>query len=658
MILNFLLFSVLCGYVLGNYQFPLCTDMMYTPSGTVDVEQMLYACSKNTGGSMFPPSLFAGLNSSFSHPATIVNVSLAFNAVVEIDDVHATVTLDFWFRQYWKDPRWKFPTELWKQLSSVARYEGLELVPYVREGDPTLNFWLPDTYILESISHEVQAEMIHLFQNSDVWWSKHIVIVIKQGLFDLRKYPIDHQQFTLTLQSWAYATQFVKLRPFEIGPPPVVFNDDPTLGKKYIDLDPLWTFVSSQVVVKDQYLPSFFDPYRNFTTVSFYLNFKRESYGIIFRLALPILMFLLIVGFAFWADIQSRIEVTITMLLAVSAFYLIIGQIIPFVGYFSLLDKFITTAFCVLSGAAGIHYMTYNLDAEKYKYPMNELFRDSVVYLSRLLWAPVILGIGFSYFNTVLDGAFSVLFIFILIITSVNTLIHSDEIAIVFRKKLCQLRVKHYYKAKQIHYLEDCTDENMLKGENVVVIDLTFVEVLIYSLTTYFRVRCACEVKWCTGEVKTQTLLKSLRLRFLEGKEKEEANVLENGEVRQFLSRENSKNKIYPETNDGMKYAATAEEDRPVRVSEKKKYSGIPDEGNEQELGTMSLTVSKKETEKEEVELDDAKDRSEMIDKFWFWCEDVRQADKILKHDKDPFMDNGCGSRFCCRCSVEKPYFK
>jgi hypothetical protein len=88
-----------------------------------------------------------------------------------------------------------------------------------------------------------------------------------------------------------------------------------------------------------------------------------------------------------------------------------------------------------------------------------------------------------------------VVVIIILLMTSVNTLLHWDELDIVFRKCLCQLRVKHYYKELDKPFLHACDDENMIKGENLVTIDLTSFEVLIYSFTYYFHVECACEKK-------------------------------------------------------------------------------------------------------------------------------------------------------------------
>jgi hypothetical protein len=144
--------------------YPVCTKPKYNSHGRIDVQSMIYNCSDNIQGAMFPPSYFSGI-------PTHVNVSLAFNTLIDINDVDATITLDFWMRVYWHDGRWKFPPELWDGLSESNSWEGLELTPYIR-AQTDLAFWVPDVYILESIQWEVRAELLHLFPDGNIWWSR------------------------------------------------------------------------------------------------------------------------------------------------------------------------------------------------------------------------------------------------------------------------------------------------------------------------------------------------------------------------------------------------------------------------------------------------------------------------------------------------------
>lgn len=105
-------------------------------------------------------------------------------------------------------------------------------------------------------------------------------------------------------------------------------------------------------------MPNTVNPNRHFFCANVNLRFTRQALGIIYRLALPVTIFSVIVGLSFWADVDKRIEVTLQMLLVVAALYLIIGQSIPFVGYLTTMDAFVTLTFGLLSVAIGMHFIT------------------------------------------------------------------------------------------------------------------------------------------------------------------------------------------------------------------------------------------------------------------------------------------------------------
>lgn len=54
------------------------------------------------------------------------------------------------------------------------------------------------------------------------------------------------------------------------------------------------------------------------------LKIQRAGRGILVRFALPILILLLLSAATFWADFNSRIDTTMTVLLSVSALYVVI----------------------------------------------------------------------------------------------------------------------------------------------------------------------------------------------------------------------------------------------------------------------------------------------------------------------------------------------
>jgi hypothetical protein len=409
---------------------------------------------------------------------------------------------------------------------------------------------------------------------------------------------------------------------------------------------------SSKFTVKDQFLPSFFDPERKYSTISLFLTFQREGYGIIFRLALPILMFLLIVGFAFWSDIDKRVSVTTTMLLAVASFYLIIGSVIPFVGYFSLLDKFVTFAFCVLSAAAGMHYMTDHLDRSKYKYPINEFLRDLIVFLGRLLWAPFIITVGFLHFTASFAPIFAFLVAVVLLFTSVNTLVHWEEIDIVFRNKLCELRVKYYCRVHNLPFLENCKDENMLKGENEVTLDLTTLELVIYSITCFLSVHCACDKKWREDIFIFQKF--SVKARPLQngGENQENRGKDEDGVV---LNQQHERKLESAETGGDWKLASSRGSNNnsygPIK-SKKSEIFPAPVEIPQTEEENLVL-VKEIPAKKKPVFPKDDRERLKMIHDYGFYCGDLQKVIENSTSDSDDDSDDNlrsCESKFCYHC--------
>ena len=78
-----------------------------------------------------------------------------------------------------------------------------------------------------------------------------------------------------------------------------------------------------------------------FQTTEVNLVVRREAAGIVYRLAFPIMLLILLVGLSFWGEVSSRVDITITILLAVSALYIVIFSSIPMLGYLTVFDYYI-----------------------------------------------------------------------------------------------------------------------------------------------------------------------------------------------------------------------------------------------------------------------------------------------------------------------------
>ncbi len=96
-----------------------------------------------------------------------------------------------------------------------------------------------------------------------------------------------------------------------------------------ITLNPIWTFQSALASFGSQ-IPGNFYGTRAYGVVS--ILFKRQASGMTLRLALPIFLLVFLAALSFWAAPSDRVDSTVTMLIAISALYVMVIQNIPMIG--------------------------------------------------------------------------------------------------------------------------------------------------------------------------------------------------------------------------------------------------------------------------------------------------------------------------------------
>jgi hypothetical protein len=176
--------------------------------------------------------------------------------------------------------------------------------------------------------------------------------------------------------------------------------------------------------------------------------------GIVMRLALPITVFIIIVGFSFWTSLDMRVDVTLQMILVTSALYLgtnfqatyhfnllnlmnfpVISQVIPFVGYFTTMDNFITLVYIALSFQIAVHFLTLTVQKTTCAHPLNNFFTHCMDFVFRMVWIPLSMVVFIRFFEmyepAVLGGMITVTVVTVTVnIAKMNKLFSSFENAI------------------------------------------------------------------------------------------------------------------------------------------------------------------------------------------------------------------------------------
>jgi hypothetical protein len=205
-------------------------------------------------------------------------------------------------------------------------------------------------------------------------------------------------------------------------------------------------------------------------------------------LALPVTVLLIIVGFSFWSEAEGRVDITLQMLLVVSALYLVVGQVIPFVGYFTLMDTFITTSFLLLSVTTGIHFINLVIISKADNYPMGFFLKDCIDYLFRLIWIPMSAFLFVIFFDVFMSEVI-VMFIIVCIISGINSIYGIPRLLISFKESVLKLREKHLNFQKS-----ECNPEKN------TLLSLTRVEKFILIITKkYYNISESCTEELSSG---------------------------------------------------------------------------------------------------------------------------------------------------------------
>lgn len=149
--------------------------------------------------------------------------------------------------------------------------------------------------------------------------------------FKFENYPSDNQIINLRYGSYAYSQQFLKVL---FLAPAISLNQNYDNSSTFMD-NPEWTFDNSSTTYTNYVSSS------GFYNVIYHIYMERQGAGIVVRLILPITLLLFLGGLTFWAEYTSRVDSTVTLLLSVSALYIVILANIPMVGYLTSIDRYV-----------------------------------------------------------------------------------------------------------------------------------------------------------------------------------------------------------------------------------------------------------------------------------------------------------------------------
>lgn len=368
-------------------------------NGSLSISQTFARCLQNISD----PALWPYYDQVPLQDQLIDHVQVSINNLISVDEVSNEVSFDFFFRQNWTDPRLDMPA-LFEALNRNDS-SGIDISPLLLNSYQSIQgyqygIWVPNNIFYDAVDKQITDTVIKLYPKGLVYISQHIVITLLQSNFKYHSYPDDRQAISMRFASFSLSPEQMKI----VGQDPPVDLYSSVTGQESFTLNPIWQYISSSFYVYEEDNGTPGHP-RIRSTGVITINVRRYSDGLVYRLAIPIFLLVMLAGISFWGAPVDRMNVSITILLSVSALYIVVFQNIPMIGILTVFDKYVLVMFLILFCCCILHQLIIRFGTEDkiHKWPLRMLYIRALEGVGRTCVIPVIYLVMISFFETALD---------------------------------------------------------------------------------------------------------------------------------------------------------------------------------------------------------------------------------------------------------------
>lgn len=242
---------------------------------------------------------------------TEVAVGLRLIDVTGIEDTSQTIAVDFMLTLEWADKR-------------MVTFEGCQ---YSLD-----EIWTPQIEVVNSgrlFTHLPKS--VEVLGNGRVQqtqrYSGSLVFV-----YDAHRFPFDTQDIVITLLSGEYDQENI-----------VIINDESITGRNPATFNIAdWSVsdVHAQIVSKHLEILN-----RNHSAYEFHIPVERRSGYFVWKVILPLMLIVFMSWTVFWinpSQVGPQISMSATSMLTLIAFQFAMGNMLPRLSYFTIMDRFVT----------------------------------------------------------------------------------------------------------------------------------------------------------------------------------------------------------------------------------------------------------------------------------------------------------------------------
>merc|ERR1712165_11969 len=243
-----------------------------------------------------------------------VHMRLKLSQVIGVDMRRQILTTNVWVEQEWAD---------YKLSWNPDDYGGVKHLHV-----PSQDIWLPDIVLYNNADGNYEVTIMTkaiLHYSGKVTWNPPAIY--KSGCeIDVEYFPFDEQNCFMKFGSWTYDGYMVDLRHINQKGANNSIEMGMDLQEYYISTE--WDVMLVPAIRNEKYYPCCEEPYPD---IIFYVHLRRKSLFYTVNVIIPCvgISFLSVLVFHLPSDSGEKVSLSISILLSLTVFFLLLAEIIP-----------------------------------------------------------------------------------------------------------------------------------------------------------------------------------------------------------------------------------------------------------------------------------------------------------------------------------------
>ncbi|XP_023942064.1 gamma-aminobutyric acid receptor subunit beta [Bicyclus anynana] len=289
---------------------------------------------------------------NYGGPPVDVGVTMYVLSISSLSEVKMDFTLDFYFRQFWTDPRLAYNKRPGVETLSVGS-------EFIR------NIWVPDTFFVnekQSYFHiaTTSNEFIRIHHSGSITRSIRLTITASCPM-DLQYFPMDRQLCNIEIESFGYTMRDIRYK-WNEGPNSVGVSSEVSL--------PQFKVLGHRQRAMEISLTT-----GNYSRLACEIQFVRSMGYYLIQIYIPSGLIVIISWVSFWLNrnaTPARVSLGVTTVLTMTTLMSSTNAALPKISYVKSIDVYLGTCFVMVFASlleyATVGYMAKRIQMRKQRF--------------------------------------------------------------------------------------------------------------------------------------------------------------------------------------------------------------------------------------------------------------------------------------------------